>query len=175
VKLVIDKISVPSYLVSGKISEVLVAPLVVLGSSLIILRLLGLALPALADWPTDARYALALMLLLTAWAHFVQPMRQDLIRMVPSRMPRRAHVVTLTGVLEVAAAAGLVVPATAPLAGAGLVLLLIAMFPANVKAAVENLPLRGKRATPLALRLPMQILFIAIALWSSQPAGLVAG
>ncbi|HET6318021.1 MAG TPA: hypothetical protein VFG86_16320 [Chloroflexota bacterium] len=64
--------------------------------------------------------------------------------------------------LEVAAAAGLALPAIAPLAGAGLVLLLIAMFPANIKGAVEHLPLRGKPTTPLLFRLPLQILFIAV-------------
>jgi uncharacterized membrane protein len=69
--------------------------------------------------------------------------------------------VTLTGVLEFAAAAGPALPAIAPLAGAGLVLLQIAVFPANVKPAVENVPLRGKPATPMLLRLPLQALFIA--------------
>jgi uncharacterized membrane protein len=151
------------------------APLMVLAASLIILRLVGLAVPALADWPNDTRYAMALMLLLTASAHFVPSTRAELIRMVPSALPRRADLVTLTGVLEVAAAGGLVLASAAPLAGAGLVLLLVAMFPANVKAAIEHLPLRGKSATPLVLRVPMQILFIAVTLWSSEPARLLVG
>ncbi len=128
------------------------APLIVLVASLLTLRLLGLAVPAFADWPTDARYALALMLVLTASAHFVAATRQELIRMVPSRLPLRAQLVTLTGVLELIAAVGLLLPIVAPFAGIGLVLLLMAMFPANVKAAVENLPLRGKSATPLIFR-----------------------
>jgi uncharacterized membrane protein len=110
------------------------APLIVLVGSLLIFRFLGILVPALADWATDARYALAAMLLLTASAHFVPPSRQDLIRIVPSRLPLRAQLVTLTGVLEVAAAVGLALPAIAPLAGAGLLLRLIAMFPANIKA-----------------------------------------
>jgi uncharacterized membrane protein len=95
--------------------------------------------------------------------------------MAPSGLPLRAHLVTLTGMLEFAAAAGLALPAIAPLAGAGLVLLLIAMFPANVKAAVENLPLRGKPATPMLLRLPLQALFIAATWWASQPTRLLPG
>ncbi len=151
------------------------APLIVLVASLLTLRLLGLALPAFADWPTDARYALALMLVLTASAHFAASSRQELIQMVPSRLPRRAQLVTLTGVLELVAAGGLVLPMVAPFAGAGLVLLLIAMFPANVKAALENLPLRGKSATPLRFRLPLQVLFIAVTWWASQPTRLLAG
>ncbi len=151
------------------------APLIVLVASLLTLRLLGLAVPAFADWPTDARYALALMLVLTASAHFVASTRQQLIRMVPSRLPLRAQLVTLTGVLELIAAVGLLLPIVAPFAGIGLVLLLMAMFPANVKAAVENLPLRGKSATPLIFRLPLQILFIAVTWYASQPMRVLAG
>ncbi len=151
------------------------APLIVLVASLLTLRLLGLAVPAFADWPTDARYALALMLVLTASAHFVASTRQELIRMVPSRLPLRAQLVTLTGVLELIAAVGLLLPIVAPFAGIGLVLLLMAMFPANVKAAVENLPLRGKSATPLIFRLPLQILFIAVTWYASQPMRVLAG
>ncbi len=151
------------------------APLIVLVASLLTLRLLGLAVPAFADWPTDARYALALMLVLTASAHFVAATRQELIRMVPSRLPLRAQLVTLTGVLELIAAVGLLLPIVAPFAGIGLVLLLMAMFPANVKAAVENLPLRGKSATPLIFRLPLQILFIAVTWYASQPMRVLAG
>ena len=147
----------------------------VLTSSLFALRLLGIAIPTFAEWQTDARYALALMLSLTASAHFVPSPRQDLIRMVPSRLPARSQLVTLTGVLELVAAGGLFLPAVAPLAGAGLVLLLVVMFPANVQAAVKKLPLRGRRATPLVWRLPLQVLFIAVTLWASQATRLLPG
>lgn len=151
------------------------APLIALFASLLILPFLGFVVPALADWATDARYALAAMLLLTASAHFAPSSRQDLIRIVPSRLPLRGQLVTLTGVLEVAAAAGLALPAIAPRAGTGLVLLLIAMFPANIKAAVDHLPLRGKPAMPVLLRLPLQILFIAMTWWASHPTRLLLG
>jgi uncharacterized membrane protein len=146
-----------------------VAPLIVLTGSLFSLRLIGMAIPGLADWQTDARYALALMLVLTSSAHFVPSLRQDLVRMVPSRLPARGHLVTLTGGLELMAAAGLLLPVSAPIAGAGLVLLLIGMFPANVKAAYEHLPLRGKPASSLVWRAPLQVLFVAVAWWSSHP------
>jgi uncharacterized membrane protein len=39
------------------------------------------------------------------------------------------------------------------------------MFPANINAALRQVPLRGRPATPLWLRLPMQVLFIALAVW----------
>jgi hypothetical protein len=39
----------------------------------------------------------------------------------------------------------------------------------NVKAALENLPPRNKLATPMAFRLPLQILFIAVTPWATGP------
>jgi uncharacterized membrane protein len=71
-------------------------------------------------------------------------------------------------VLEILGAVGLMVPGYSGLAGICLIVLLIVMFPANIKAAMEKLPLRGKPATALWLRLPMQILFIGLLWWSTQ-------
>ena len=71
----------------------------------------------------------------------------------------------MTGLLEIAGAIGLLFPATRHLAAWGLALLLIALFPANVSAARRQVTLRGKPVTPLALRLPIQLLFLAVALW----------
>ena len=142
-------------------------PFLVLLVSLLVLRGLGAAgVGLLAAWPTDAAYALALMLLLTGTAHFTQT-KEDLIRMVPAAFPFRAQVVTLTGYLELLGAVGLVIPATRGLAGVCLALLFIAMFPANVHGAMRKLPLRGRMATPLWLRTPMQLVFISVALWAA--------
>ena len=68
----------------------------------------------------------------------------------------------------VSGAAGLLLPKVRGVAGACLILLLIAMFPANVRAAREGLPLRGKPATELWLRVPMQGLFIGLIWWASR-------
>jgi len=53
-----------------------------------------------------------------------------------------------------------------------LVLLLAAVFPANVNAALNEIPLRGEPPTPLRLRAPMQLLFIGMVWWTSikEPA-----
>jgi uncharacterized membrane protein len=42
------------------------------------------------------------------------------------------------------------------------------MFPANAKAAIEHLKVAGRPATPLWLRLPLQLVFIALAWWVSR-------
>lgn len=65
-------------------------------------------------------------------------------------------------------AVGLLIPVTRSFAGLGLVLLLVAMFPANVNAARKGIPLLGKLATPLWLRGPMQLLFVGMTLWVAR-------
>ena len=50
----------------------------------------------------------------------------------------------------------------------GLILLLIAMFPANVAAARKGVPLRGRPPTPLPLRLSLQLVFIGMTWWATQ-------
>lgn len=75
----------------------------------------------------------------------------------------------LTGVLEVLGAVGLLVPATRSVAGLGLALLPVAMFPANANASRKEVELRGKAPTPLWLRTPMQLLFIGMTLWVALP------
>jgi uncharacterized membrane protein len=54
------------------------------------------------------------------------------------------------------------------LAGVGLVVLVLAMFPANVYAAAKGVPLRGNPPTPLWLRAPMQLWFVGLTWWASR-------
>ena len=145
----------------------LVAPLLLLLLALPALRALGaLGVAPLASWQGAARYALALMFAFTGAAHFTGK-RASLLRMVPGWVPFPGLAVTATGLLEFLGAAGLLVPATAPLAGRSLALLLVALFPANVHAARARVDLEGKPATPLWFRAPVQALFIGLLLWAT--------
>lgn len=140
------------------------APLIALLAGSTVARLIGLAgVDALDGWWPALRVGLALMFVLTGLAHFGLGRRADLIAMVPPSLPRPELLVTLTGVLELAGALGLLLPATARLAAACLALLMILMFPANVSAARRRVQLGGRPATPLALRTPMQVVFVAAA------------
>lgn len=142
-------------------------PFLVLLLSLLLMRGLGAAGVGLfASWQADVAYALVLMLLLTASVHFTKT-KEDLIRMVPAVFPFRRQIVTITGYLELLGAVGLLIPATRGAAGICLALLFVAMFPANVRGAVRNLSLRGRPATPLWLRVPMQFVFIGAALFAA--------
>lgn len=140
-------------------------------------RLLGmLGVRRFATWRTSVVHGLAVMLVATATAHFappgvsVMPSHDDLEAMVPPFVPFPGVIVHLTGVLEFLGALGLVLTATRPAAGAGLAVLFVLMFPANVYAAVESIPLNGDPATPLWFRIPEQLVFVAVALLAATTA-----
>lgn len=142
--------------------------LIVLLGSWVVLRGIGAAgVHAFATWQDSARYALAVMFVFTATAHF-NKMKHDLARMIPAYFPRPLLIIYVTGVLELLGAAGLILPRFRRLAGICLIVLLVGMFVANVSAAQKGVTLRGKPATPLWLRTPMQILFIALLWWSTR-------
>jgi uncharacterized membrane protein len=143
------------------------AILVILVVSWLVFRSVGaLGVAALATWQDSARHALAVMFFFTGSAHF-NKMKHDLAQMVPKVFSDRWAVIYVTGVLELLGAVGLLLTKLRAAAGICLIALLIAMFPANVKAAREKLLLRGKPATQLWLRLAMQLLFIGLLWWSS--------
>lgn len=99
-------------------------------------RALGLlGVGYLDSWAEAIAVGLAAMFVLTGVAHFVNPLRRDMIAIVPPRLPAPGVLVTTTGVLELAGAAGLLYPPTRVAAAACLFLLMLAMFPANVYAA----------------------------------------
>ena len=142
--------------------------LVVLLVSLVLFGGLGaLGVGALSTWHEVVAWALATMFLFTASSHFTRT-REDLIAMVPGVFPKPALLVSLTGFLEGLGAVGLLIPATRGLAGLWLVLLLVALLPANVSAARRGVPMRGRAPTPLLVRIPMQILFVGLTLWATQ-------
>ena len=140
--------------------------LIVLGVTLLLARLAGAAgFEALDSWAAATRAGLAVMLLFTASAHFTN-MRHDLARMVPPSIPHPMEFIYFTGVCEILGAFGLVVPRTRVAAAVALIVLFATLLPANIHAARAGVTLRGKPATPLALRVPMQILFIALTAWA---------
>ena len=114
-------------------------PLIALVGVTAVLQLAGrLGAHRLRHLPTDLRGGLAVMFLLTGGAHLVG-LRGELVEMVPPWLPAPELLVTLTGFAELAGAVGLLWCRTATPAAAGLTLLMILMFPANVYAATSGL------------------------------------
>ncbi|MGW2014414.1 DoxX family protein [Streptomyces sp. NPDC001927] len=149
----------------------------VLLTSLALLRGLGaLGVRRFATWPAAAAHAVAVMLFMTASAHFVpasvtvMPNHADLAAMVPSAVPFASAMVYLTGVLEFLGAVGLIIGRTRRAAGYCLALLFVVMLPANIHAAVAEIPFAGEPASPLWQRIPEQMLYIGVTLWATRGA-----
>lgn len=93
---------------------------------------------------------------------------------VPRALPRPRDLVLVSGVAELACAAGLLVPATRRFAGAASTALLVGVFPANVQMAVDGVGglarhrsrARAVRAAVTIARLPLQWPLIRWA-WSA--------
>ena len=140
------------------------APLVALVSGTLVGRLIGwLGVDYVDGWPTAVAIGLALMFVVTGIAHFVNPLRRDLIAIVPPRLPAPGQLVTATGVLELLGAAGLLYPPTRAAAAVALGVMMLAMFPANVYASRMPSPPKSM-TTQLPLRTIEQIVFVGAAL-----------
>lgn len=111
------------------------------------------------------RFVLAGAMVIIGILHFTNP--EPFVKIVPAFLPAPLALVYLSGVAEIAGGAGLLLSATRRAAGLGLIALYVAVFPANINMAVNQLSL-GNDPVPtwaLWLRLPFQIVFIAWAYW----------
>lgn len=90
--------------------------------------------------------------------HFINP--KGYLAIMPPYVPAHDLMVVLSGIAEVVLGIGLLFPATRSVSAWGLILLLIAVFPANVYMAVGS---QFQRRLPAWLRwgrLPLQGLLI---------------
>jgi len=126
-------------------------------------RLIGwLGVDYVDSWPQAVAVGLAVMFVMTGVAHFVPAMRRDMIAIVPPRLPAPGLLVTITGVLELLGAAGLLYPPTRVAAAVCLFVLMLVMFPANVYAA--RMPNPPKSMTSrLDVRTAEEIVFLGAA------------
>ncbi|GAA1856748.1 DoxX family protein [Myceligenerans crystallogenes] len=148
-------------LVGVKIGAIMPVPLPVLLIGItVVTRLVGLAVPGFDTWHDALRAGVAAVYLLASSGRLIPRVRRDLVRMVPPGLPRPDLLVAGTGILEVAGAIGLLVPATAPAAAICLGLLTLAMTPANISAARRGLDFAGTPVTPLGRRLAEQALYV---------------
>lgn len=142
-------------------------PFIALIVSFLLFRVVGLlGLTYWDDWQTSIQWAVSIMLLLGASAHWGQR-RSDLVRMVPPAFPQKEWIVTVTGMLEIAGAIGILLPAFSATASVCLIVLLIAILPANIYAARSNMTIGGKPVPKLPVRIGIQLVFITAVLLAS--------
>jgi len=92
------------------------------------------------------------------------------VKIVPSFLPAPLLLVYVSGVAEIAGGIGILSRPYHRLAAFGLIALFLAVFPANVNMAVNDIQPAGSHlpSALLWLRLPFQGLFVAIAWWLSR-------
>ncbi len=97
--------------------------------------------------------------------HFINP--PPYLGMMPAELPVSWHLplVYSSGIFEILGGLGLILPATRRLAAWGLIALFVAVFPANLNMALNQLPLGDDPIPTWALwaRLPLQLVLIAWA------------
>lgn len=111
----------------------------------------------------SGRMAMAAMLVATGVAHFV--FTKGMSMMLPDFVPFRTPLVYATGVLEILAAVGLLLPRYAKLTGWLLIAFFVLLLPANIYATMHHVNLEsgtldGDGPGYLWYRIPLQAVFI---------------
>jgi uncharacterized membrane protein len=112
-----------------------------------------------------SRYVLAVFMIVAGMLHFVN--EDFYLKIMPPYLPAHRELVYLSGLFEIGLGALLLAPRFKRFAAWGIILLLIAVFPANIYVYQhpEVLPAPGWLHL---LRLPLQGLFIAWAWWHTR-------
>jgi uncharacterized membrane protein len=109
------------------------------------------------------RIALSVMLLFTAMAHFAFTKGMEM--MLPSFIPYKTQVVYLTGLIEIAAAIGILIQSFRIVTATLLIVFFLLILPSNIYAAVNNIDYQkadfnGNGLNYLWFRIPLQVFFI---------------
>jgi uncharacterized membrane protein len=112
------------------------------------------------------KYLLGSLFILAGFNHFLN--RNLYLQIMPPSLPWHSFLVYLSGVLEILFGVLLLVPKFTKLAAWGLVLLLVAIFPANLHMALNAEDFAFIPSVLLWLRLPFQVVLMAWAYWHTR-------
>ena len=109
------------------------------------------------------RAGLGAVLVLTGIGHFLYP--EGLAMMMPDFIPYKLALVYITGVIELAAAVGLLIPKTQKVTAWLLIVFLVLILPCNIYAAMHHVDYQkatydGSGTEYLWFRIPLQLFFI---------------
>ena len=108
------------------------------------------------------RWLLGMCFVAAGINHFIAP--RLYLAIMPPALPWPLALIYISGAAEIVGGIGVLVPPTRKLAAWGLIILLIAVFPANLYATFHGL---GSVAPwILWARLPFQLVFIAWVYWT---------
>jgi uncharacterized membrane protein len=123
----------------------------------------------MSRWRTAGLVFVFLWFAIGGVAHFA--FTEAEMRIVPAFIPWPRAAVLLSGVAELLGAAGLLWPATRRMAGIGLLLLTLAVTPANVQMLLEADRFASVPYWALVARLPLQLGLLALIAWSAAIFG----
>ena len=108
---------------------------------------------------------LGLLFTFTGVGHFIQT--EAMAQMLPPWVPERTFLVYLTGILEFAIAIGFFLRRLRRVAGWAAAIVLVGFFPANIYAAMNQVPMGGHAWGPvyLLIRAPLQAIILMWVFW----------
>ena len=111
----------------------------------------------------------AFFMIVAGISHFIIP--YTYVKIVPPQLPYPEAIVYISGFFEILGGIGLLVPPTSQAAAWGLLVLIIAVYPANINMAVNHIHLDNIPDGNWfqAIRLPFQFVLIAWAYWLTKP------
>jgi uncharacterized membrane protein len=113
------------------------------------------------------RYFLAILFAFAGVNHFINP--AFYLKIMPPYLPWHLALVYLSGLFEIVLGVLLLIPACTRLAAWGLIALLIAVFPANIHMAMNHELFPEYSELALWVRLPLQLVLIALVYWYTRP------
>jgi uncharacterized membrane protein len=113
------------------------------------------------------RWLATIFFVVAGLLHFVIP--EFYQAMMPPFIPFQQFFIVISGIAEVAGAIGLQIPKFRKMAGIWMIVLLVAVFPANIYVAIANPDIPNLDYSPVSMwwRLLLQPIFIAWIWWVS--------
>jgi uncharacterized membrane protein len=110
---------------------------------------------------------ISLFFIIGGIAHFVS--LDSFIKIMPDYLGYHKELVIISGIFELLGAIGILIPRTRKYAGMGLILLSIAVFPANINMALHADKFPDISQALLYTRLPLQLVIIVFIWWAIKP------
>lgn len=114
------------------------------------------------------RVVLSVAIMVVGVLHFAVP--DPFVKIMPPYLPWHLELVYISGFFEILGGIGLLIAPVSQAAAWGLIALFIAVFPANINQAVNQIAIAGVPNNPLFywIRLPLQAVLIAWAYWYTK-------
>ncbi|MGV3768352.1 MAG: hypothetical protein ACO1NW_19645 [Chitinophagaceae bacterium] len=149
-------------------------PLIVLLGTFLVALLVIRLVQGRFDWAQAARIGMSAMLVFTAVGHIMYTKGMEM--MIPAFIPAKTAMVYGTGIMELLAATGLLIPQFRVLTAWLLIVFFVLVLPANVLAALKQVNYQkgdfsGAGPSYLWFRVPLQVLFIVWTYLCSIKAG----